>query len=73
MCSALFSVEMDSCSFCGSAVNPIEDVVEHAIDHALRRDASVEILRSEEAESSLMNAGGMGAFLRTRRGTILAS
>jgi peptide subunit release factor 1 (eRF1) len=66
-CAALFSVETASCSFCGSAVRSIEDVVECAVDHAVRRGARVEVIRSKEAESSLMNAGGIGAFLRTRK------
>jgi hypothetical protein len=72
-CAALFSIETISCSFCGSAVSPIEDVVERAVDHAVRRGARVEVIRGEEAESSLMNAGGIGAFLRTRTESVLVS
>jgi len=72
-CAALFSIETTSCSFCGSAVTPIEDVVERAVDHAVRRGATVEVIRSEKAESSLMNAGGIGAFLRTRTASVLVS
>jgi hypothetical protein len=69
-CAALFSVETVSCSYCGSAVRSIEDVVERAVDHAVRRGARVEVVRSEEAESSLLNAGGIGAFLRTRTASV---
>jgi peptide subunit release factor 1 (eRF1) len=72
-CAALFSIETISCSFCGSAVSPIEDVVERAVDHAVRRGVRVEVIRGEEAESSLMNAGGIGAFLRTRTESVLVS
>jgi peptide chain release factor subunit 1 len=72
-CGALFSVETASCSFCGSAVNFVEDVVERAIDHAVRRGMKVEVVRGEEGESSLMNAGGIGAFLRTRTACALVS
>jgi hypothetical protein len=72
-CVALFSVETPSCSLCGSVVTPIEDVIERAVDHAVRKGARVEVIRSEEAESSLMNAGGIGAFLRTRTKTVLVS
>jgi peptide subunit release factor 1 (eRF1) len=72
-CAALFSLETASCSFCGAAVNRIEDVVERAVDHAVRRGARVEVIRGEEAESSLMNAGGIGAFLRTRTASVQVS
>jgi peptide subunit release factor 1 (eRF1) len=54
-------------------VTRIEDVVERAVDHGVRHGASVEVIRSEEAESSLMNAGGIGAFLRTRTASVLVS
>jgi peptide subunit release factor 1 (eRF1) len=72
-CGALFSVETASCNFCGSAATFVEDVVERAIDHAVRRGARVEVIRGEEGESSLMNAGGIGAFLRTRTASVLVS
>jgi hypothetical protein len=72
-CAALFCAGTPSCSFCGSAVSPIEDVVERAVDHAVRRGATVEVIRGTEAESSLMNAGGIGAFLRTRTESVLVS
>jgi peptide subunit release factor 1 (eRF1) len=72
-CAALFSTGPDSCTFCGSAVSPVDDVVERAVDHAVRRDARIEVIRSGEAESLLMNAGGIGAFLRTRTASVLVS
>jgi peptide subunit release factor 1 (eRF1) len=72
-CAALFSLETASCALCGSAVTSIEDVVERAVDHAVRRGSTVEVIRGEEAESSLMNAGGIGAFLRTRTASVLVS
>jgi hypothetical protein len=65
-CAALYSVEASACPVCGSPLRSIEDVVERAVDHAVRIGATIEVVRSEEAESSLMNAGGIGAFLRTR-------
>lgn len=72
-CGALFSVESAECTFCRSAVVPAEDVVGRAVDHAVRRGAKVEVVRSEGAESSLSNAGGIGAFLRTRTASELVS
>jgi Bacterial archaeo-eukaryotic release factor family 10 len=68
-CAALFSLQAPSCSFCNSLVNSVEDVVERAVDHAIRRGVKVEVIRGEESESSLNNAGGIGAFLRTRTGS----
>ena len=72
-CAALFSTETTSCPFCGSTVHPTEDVVERAVDHALRKGARIEVIRADEAESSLMNAGGIGAFLRTRTASVRVS
>jgi hypothetical protein len=72
-CAALFSLETPSCPFCSSTAASIEDVVERAVDHAVRRGARVEVIRGEEAESSLMNAGGIGAFLRTRTASVVVS
>jgi peptide subunit release factor 1 (eRF1) len=65
-CGALFSPEMNSCSFCGSTLHPIENVVERAVDHAIGKGVKVEVIRGEKAESDLMNAGGIGGMLRSR-------
>jgi peptide subunit release factor 1 (eRF1) len=70
-CAALFSMERESCLYCGSAVRSVPDVVERAIQHALRKGATIEVVRSEASES-LINAGGIGAFLRTRTASIQA-
>ena len=51
----------------------IEDVVERAVGHAIRKGAKIEVIRSEEAESSLINAGGIGAYLRTRTASLRVS
>ena len=72
-CAALFSTETTSCSFCNSTVDPVEEVVERAVDHAIRNGATIEVIRGEEPESSLINAGGIGAFLRTRTGSVRVS
>jgi peptide subunit release factor 1 (eRF1) len=65
-CGALFSGETNSCSLCGATVQPVDDVVERVVDQAIRKDARIEVVRSQRAESLLMSAGGIGAFLRTR-------
>jgi len=66
-CGALFSRNARACSFCGSPVDRVADVVERAVAHAARKGAKVDVIRGEQAEAALMNAGGVGAFLRTRR------
>jgi peptide chain release factor subunit 1 len=70
-CAALFPLEAESCSLCGSSVDPVDNVVELAVAHAARKGASLEIIRGQETGSSLMNAGGIGAFLRTRTASVV--
>jgi protein required for attachment to host cells len=65
-CSALFTLEPVSCSFCGSPAFAVPDVVSRAVDRAVRKGVKVEVIKDEEAQSSFANAGGIGAFLRTR-------
>jgi hypothetical protein len=61
-CDSVF-VKDGSCPACGAVLNPIEDIVEHAINTALSGNASVEQVRGEAAEK-LSAAGGFGGFLR---------
>ena len=72
-CATLFSLETPSCPFCSSTSDRIEDVVERAVDHAIRKGAKIEVIRNVEAESSLVNAGGIGAYLRTRGARVRVS
>jgi peptide subunit release factor 1 (eRF1) len=73
LCVALLSNETTACPFCGSTVFRIEDIVERAVDHAMRKGVKIEVIRGEEAKSSLANSGGIGAFLRTRTATVRVS
>jgi peptide subunit release factor 1 (eRF1) len=68
-CAGLFSLERKSCLYCGAVLRPISDVVERAIEHALRKGARIEVVKGE-ASGSLINAGGIGAFLRARTATV---
>jgi peptide subunit release factor 1 (eRF1) len=68
-CEALFSVARESCLYCGAAIGPVPNVVELAIEHALRKGARIEVVKGEASES-LINAGGIGAFLNARTGNI---
>ena len=64
-CAALFSVKKTSCPYCGGSVQPVDDVVERAVDHALRKGAKIEVVTGE-ARGRLNTVGGIGAFLKAR-------
>ena len=68
-CTALFPVNKSACPYCGGRVHSIEDVVERAAQRALRNGAKIEFV-TREAASSLLPAGGVGAFLKTRKAVV---
>jgi peptide subunit release factor 1 (eRF1) len=68
-CSALFSARRTRCPYCDSRILAVSNVVERAVEHAVRRKAKVEVVTGE-ASAKLKEAGGIGAFLKTRTGTI---
>jgi peptide subunit release factor 1 (eRF1) len=70
-CAALFSHEKTSCPYCDGVVHPVSDVVERAVEHALRKGAKIEVVTGEAA-SSLYNVGGIAAFLKPRAVSIRA-
>ena len=70
-CFALFSTQTPVCAYCGSKVAPVHNVVERAVEHAIRKQAKVEVVKGE-ASASLDSAGGIGAFLKTRTKAALA-
>jgi peptide subunit release factor 1 (eRF1) len=70
-CSALFSLETPSCPLCNANVRSVNNVIERAVEHALRDEAKVEVVTGE-ASAALDSAGGIGAFLKTRTKAVLA-
>jgi peptide subunit release factor 1 (eRF1) len=68
-CAALYGIERKSCIFCGATLHPVPDVVEHAIEHALRKGAAIEVVTGDASEA-LINAGGIGAFLKSRTASL---
>jgi peptide chain release factor subunit 1 len=68
-CAALFSAERASCQYCGGPLQPVGDVVERVLEHALRAGAKVDVVTGE-ASASLDTSGGIGALLKTRTGTL---
>jgi peptide subunit release factor 1 (eRF1) len=47
----------------------VKDVVERAVEHALRKKAKIEVVTAD-ASAALKSAGSIGAFLKTRTGTM---
>ena len=70
-CFALFSARPTRCPYCSSRIQAVKNVVERAVEHALRRRARVELVTGK-ASLALMTAGGIGAFLKTRTGSLEA-
>jgi peptide chain release factor subunit 1 len=68
-CAALFSAERASCQYCGGVLQPVGDVVERVLEHALRSGVKVDVVTGE-ASASLDTSGGIGALLKTRTGTL---
>jgi peptide subunit release factor 1 (eRF1) len=64
-CAALFSVKRNSCTYCGGSVHAVADVVERAVDHALRKGARIELVTGD-ASTSLNSVGGIGAFSKAK-------
>jgi hypothetical protein len=62
-CEALFSEAVNSCKVCGAAALSVVNVVEGAIERALRQNAAIEAVKGQ-ASDSLNGAGGIGAFLK---------
>ena len=65
-CNALFSIHDAACPYCAGAVHAVGNVVERAVGHAANKGARIEYVTGEAA-ASLYSAGGIGAFLKTRK------
>ncbi|HET9217156.1 MAG TPA: hypothetical protein VFR18_09275, partial [Terriglobia bacterium] len=65
-CTALFSRRVNRCTYCGSRVQPVDNVVERAVQHARRKRAKIEVVTGR-ASAALQTAGGIGALLKTHR------
>jgi peptide subunit release factor 1 (eRF1) len=64
-CGALYSINRKTCLYCSAAIDAVIDVVERAVQHALRNGSHIEVVTGEAA-ATLDNAGGIGALLKTR-------
>jgi peptide subunit release factor 1 (eRF1) len=68
-CGGLFSIEKTSCPYCGGKLQVVNDVVERAVEHALRNGSKIDVVVGEAA-ASLATSGGIAAFLKARTGTL---
>lgn len=62
-CGALFVGERKTCDYCGSPLQPADDLLEEAATRAADQQAQVELVRGAAGER-LQAEGGIGAFLR---------
>lgn len=62
-CGALFADGRAACDYCGSSLQPTDDLIEEAVTRAADQDAQVELVRGAAGER-LQAEGGIGAFLR---------
>jgi peptide chain release factor subunit 1 len=65
-CGGLFSTAKAFCQYCGGKVQGVTDVVERAIEQALRNGAKVQVAAGDAA-TMLAAGGGIAAFLRHGR------
>jgi peptide chain release factor subunit 1 len=70
-CHALTTAGRSVCRYCGGELSETPEIIERAVDHALRQRARIEVVRGPAA-AALNAAGGVGAFLRTRTESIRA-
>jgi peptide subunit release factor 1 (eRF1) len=60
-CRYLMLTEREVCPLCGSAIEPVEDLVDTMVHRALEQGVEVEIVRGNE---QLEESGSVGALLR---------
>ena len=66
-CAALVTLERSECAYCGGRLRAVHDVVERAVEHAIRSGARIEVVRGE-ASAALKS--GIAAFLRARTASV---
>ena len=66
-CTALVTLERSECVYCGGRLRPVRDVVERAVEHALRSGARIEVVKGE---ASAALKGGIAAFLKARTASV---
>jgi uncharacterized protein (DUF2267 family) len=67
VCSSLFAGDRESCSYCGSPLDLVDNMGTRVVDFAGERGIPVQILRGTDSKELSKSAGGIGAFLKTTR------
>ena len=66
-CAALFAADRENCSYCGGTLRPVANMTGRIVEYARERDIDVQVCRGDNATAMSAMAGGIGAFLKTRR------
>ena len=65
-CGRLAPGEPQACSICGTAMQPVHDLIDRAIERAEEQDGRVEAVHGDAARRLIEIGGGFGALLRYR-------
>ena len=63
-CRLLLTVQEGTCPSCGGRLEPVEDVVDAALERAVTQEAELELVRSPVAQGMLPEREPIGAVLR---------
>jgi uncharacterized protein (DUF2267 family)/DNA-directed RNA polymerase subunit RPC12/RpoP len=66
-CAALFAADRESCSYCGSRLLLVENMINKIVEFARERGIEVQFVRGTDSTAISATSGGIGAFLKTRR------
>jgi uncharacterized protein (DUF2267 family) len=64
-CAALFAADRENCSYCGSRLHFVENMIDRIIEFTRLRDIKVQVVQGAESTAISAQAGGIGAFLKT--------
>jgi len=64
-CAALFAADRESCSYCGSRLQFLEDLIYTIVQFAREHGVDIQVVQGTESTIISARAGGIGAFLKT--------
>jgi uncharacterized protein (DUF2267 family) len=64
-CAALFAADRESCSYCGSRLEFVENLIYAIIQFAREHSVDIQVVQGTESTIISARAGGIGAFLKT--------
>lgn len=66
-CAALFAADRESCSYCGSVLRVVDNMIARIVDFTRERAIDVQVVQGSDSAAISAAAGGIGAFLKTTR------